>query len=106
MESGGGGGRVEGDRGALFVGRPRIIRIVLFGPCFNMGAIDLGSGEERESDEEEWDSEEERESVEVEESSPEEQVLPPPSPSSQFARSVAGKSHTKDPFSHYQSPCW
>ncbi|KAM0917214.1 hypothetical protein ACQ4PT_009647 [Festuca glaucescens] len=56
-----------------------------------MGAVDLDSGEERDSEE-------------VEESSPEEQDPPPPSPSSQFACSVAGKSHTEDPLSHYQSP--
>ncbi|XP_047050729.1 uncharacterized protein LOC124655949 [Lolium rigidum] len=56
-----------------------------------MGAVDLDSGEERDS-------------KEVEESSPEEQDPPPPSPSSQLACSVAGKSHTEDPLSHYQSP--
>jgi hypothetical protein len=50
------------------------------------------------------ESEEEQESMELEEISPEEQAVPPPSPSSQFACSLAGKSHTEDPLSHYQSP--
>jgi hypothetical protein len=90
MERGGGGGGVEGDGGALFGGRPRFVRNVLFGPDFNMGAVDLDSGEERDSEDEE--------------SSPEEQDPPPPSPSSELACSVAGKSHTEDPLSHYQSP--
>jgi hypothetical protein len=60
---------VEGDGGAPFGGRPRFVRNVLFGPNFNMGSVDLDSREERDSEE-------------VEESSPEEQDLPPPSPSS------------------------
>jgi hypothetical protein len=88
MERGGGGGGVEGDGGALFGGRPHF---VLARNDFRFAAIASDAdGEERDSEDEE--------------SSPEEQDPPPPSPSSQLACSVAGKRHTEDPLSHYQSP--
>jgi hypothetical protein len=82
---------MEGDGRGLLGGRPRFQRQVLFGPGFNMGCVDL-------------DSEEEQASMATEEMSPEELFVQPPSPSSEFACSLALNTQMEDPLSHYQSP--